>query len=1044
MKSRQRRQSAHPGNATSETSVKPHPRTLGWVGTSALAMGGSNQSLFLIAALFVGQGTIPGQGSAAVPLLFVGLLLSWAAAPAWVELVLMSKHRVGGIAAACTEAFKPYSPVLSALTGVCYWWGWVPTCGLTALLSASAIHQWILPGVPIAAIACALVSFFAVMNLCGLKVVNTLAIPIAGASAALAFLGVLIPVLSGHVDWRQATDFTLVTPFAGWFGGLTSIMAGLYLIGFAAPAFEAATCHVGETRSPEKNVPRAVFASGAMAAVFFILLPVVWLGALGPEPLGRDLAMSLGPIYAPLFGGAGKAVAIGFMMFNMFHGTLQPLAGAARTLSQLSEDGLLPRFLGRRLPNDSPWAATLLTAAVAIAFLLIGDPIWLIAAANFTYLISVCLPNVATWLLRRDAPDAARPFRAPRGTVGLGLAASGVWLLSAILGFQQFGLPTVLLGLAMAYSGAALYAWRKIEDRLARGLPMFQASLHLTLTGAMLVVLILDGAGYLLAVQSLGIHGSQLATALEDIFVAVAILTLAVGLVLPGIIGHYAQEISERARLLTTGAMRDFSSAMAALGRGDLDAAYVETAFTPVPVKSRDELGEMALSFNRLQDEVTTAAIGLDGAREGLRTSQAQLITANEALTLKIDESKRLYDELLVAKESAEAASIAKSQFLAVMSHEIRTPLNGVLGMAQAMERNSLSGEQKDRLDVIRQSGESLLAILNDILDISKIESGKLDLETAPFDLENVALGAHSAFTGLANNKGLSFGLVVAPAARGSYLGDSARIRQILYNLISNAVKFTAEGEVRVAIDRCDGNVIIRVSDTGIGISVEQAGRLFEPFVQADSSTTRKFGGTGLGLAICKELCSAMGGAIGVVCDPDGLTTFEVSLPLQALAGAPEAQRTALDAAAPSAISGDFRILAAEDNPINQLVLKTLLAQFDLTVTMVDDGQKAVEEWRTGDWDLVLMDIQMPLMDGPSATRRIRELEAETGRRATPIVALTANAMLHQVACYMAAGMNDVIAKPIDIRELLRVIQAVASAASYADVTLALRESRAA
>jgi CheY-like chemotaxis protein len=255
-------------------------------------------------------------------------------------------------------------------------------------------------------------------------------------------------------------------------------------------------------------------------------------------------------------------------------------------------------------------------------------------------------------------------------------------------------------------------------------------------------------------------------------------------------------------------------------------------------------------------------------------------------------------------------------------------------------------------------------------------------------------------------------------------------------------VKFTAEGEVRVSIDRCDGDVLIRVSDTGIGISAEQAGRLFEPFVQADSSTTRKFGGTGLGLAICKELCSAMGGAIDVVSQSGGLTTFEVRLPLEFLLGATEAQRRSLDAAESPPISEGFRILAAEDNPINQLVLKTLLAQFDLTVTVVDDGLKAVEAWRTGDWDLILMDVQMPLMDGPSATRRIRELEAESGRKAAPIVALTANAMVHQVASYMAAGMNDVIAKPIDIRELLRVIQAVANAASYDEATLALRSSR--
>lgn len=345
------------------TPSRPHPRTLGWMGTTALAMGGSNQSLFLIAALFVGQGNIPGQGSAAVPLLVIGLLLSWAAAPAWTELVLMWPNRVGGISAACAEAFRPYSPVLSALTGTCYWWGWVPTCGLTAVLSASAIQQWYLPGLPVEAVACALIAFFTAVNLCGIKWVVRLAIPIATASAMLAFLSSLVPVISGEVDWRQATDFTLTSPFAGLFGDITSVMAGLYLIGFAAPAFEAAACHVGETIDPNRNIPRAMWASAGMAGIYFLVLPVVWLGVLGPEPLGTDLAMALGPTFAPLLGGFGKAAAIWFIMFNMFHGTLQPLAGAARTLAQLSEDGLLPRFLASRTSTDCPWAATLLTAA---------------------------------------------------------------------------------------------------------------------------------------------------------------------------------------------------------------------------------------------------------------------------------------------------------------------------------------------------------------------------------------------------------------------------------------------------------------------------------------------------------------------------------------------------------------------------------------------------------------------------------------------------------------------------------------------------------
>ena len=616
-----------------DSGKRSHPRTIGWFGTTALAMGGSNQMIFLITALFIGQEDIPGQASAAVPLLMVGVLLSWAAAPAWTELVLMWPNRVGGISAACAEAFRPYSPVLSALTGTCYWWGWVPTCGLTALLSSAAIQQWYFPGVPVEAVAIALVLFFTAVNLCGIRWVTRLAIPVACASAALAFLSSLVPMLTGEVDWQQATTFTLTSPFPGWFGDVTSLMAGLYLIGFAAPAFEAAACHVGETVDPNVNVPRAMFASAAMAGLYFIVLPVVWLGALGPAQLGKDLALVLGPTFAPLLGGFGKAAAIWFIILNMFHGTMQPLAGAARTLSQLSEDGLLPRFLAWRTSTDCPWMATLLTATFSIVFMMMGDPIWLIAAANFTYLISVCMPNLAAWVLRRNEPDAARPYRAPRGTIMLGVGASAIWLLTAILGFQQFGLPTVLFGLALAYSGAGFYAWRVVEDRLRDGLPIFARTLHIKLTGAMLFVLVLDGAGYLMAVSRMTDVNKPVMAVLEDIFVAVALLTMAVGLVLPGMITYTATQVSDAAKRLAFGMLREFSQAMAALGRGDLDAAYVAVNVVPIRILSRDELGEMGESFNVLQQEVKKAALGLGEARQKMDASREELAVRLEQFT---------------------------------------------------------------------------------------------------------------------------------------------------------------------------------------------------------------------------------------------------------------------------------------------------------------------------------------------------------------------------------------------------------------------------
>jgi diguanylate cyclase (GGDEF)-like protein len=522
--------------------ARPHPRTIGAFGLTALALGGSNQSLYLIAVLFIGQGTIPGQGSAAIPLLIVGLLLSWAAAPGWTELVLMSPGRVGGIAAACSEAFRPYSPVLSALTGCCYMWGYIPGCGLSAIFAASVVHAWVLPQIPISVLAVAFISAIVAINLSGLRSISRVAIPVACASAGLAFLSAFTPIFAGTVDWREAVTFHLNTPFAGWFGNVSSVMAGLCLIGFAAPNIETATCYTGATIDPARNVPRAMLATCAIAGFYFIVLPIVWLGALGPQALGRDLALELGPTFAPLVGSGGKAMAVGFLVFNMFSDVLQPIAGASRTLSQLAEDGICPRFLARRLRNDAPWAAILVTTAAAVAFVLMGDPIRLIAAANFTYLIAICLASVAVWLLRRDAPDAERSYRAPPGTIALGLGAAAVWAAAAIFGFEQFGLPTILLGLLFAYLGVALYFWRMVEDRLREGLPGVTRSLHLTLTVAMAVVLLFDGTGYLIAVRCMAKTNVATIAALEDVFVVVALLTIGVGLVLPGMIAHHATE----------------------------------------------------------------------------------------------------------------------------------------------------------------------------------------------------------------------------------------------------------------------------------------------------------------------------------------------------------------------------------------------------------------------------------------------------------------------------------------------------------------------
>ncbi|HEX7947607.1 MAG TPA: ATP-binding protein [Phenylobacterium sp.] len=377
------------------------------------------------------------------------------------------------------------------------------------------------------------------------------------------------------------------------------------------------------------------------------------------------------------------------------------------------------------------------------------------------------------------------------------------------------------------------------------------------------------------------------------------------------------------------------------------------------------------------------------------------------------------------ARQAAEAANRAKSDFLATMSHEIRTPLNGVLGMAQAMERDPLAPMQRERLKVIRESGAELMDLLDDLLDLSRIDAGRLKLETHDFDLRAEVAAAHAAFAAEAQGKGLAYPLVVDPAVNGLWRGDSARVRQILSNLISNAVKFTHEGEVAVRLAKSASGIRLEVVDTGIGIAPDRVARLFEKFVQADASATRAYGGTGLGLAICQELCRAMGGAITVGSAPGSGSTFSLELPLRQVASAEPEEF--LPPAWSGPAEGMMRVLAAEDNPVNREVLKALLAQFDLEPTMVENGAEAVRAWESAHWDLILMDVQMPVMDGPTAAMTIRAREALTGRARTPIVAVTANTQAHQVASYRAAGMDDVVGKPINVAELFAAMVGAAA-----------------
>jgi len=436
-----------------------------------------------------------------------------------------------------------------------------------------------------------------------------------------------------------------------------------------------------------------------------------------------------------------------------------------------------------------------------------------------------------------------------------------------------------------------------------------------------------------------------------------------------------------------------------------------------------------------------------DDGQEVWAAGTSKLITDDQNRPLRmvgamrnITAQKQAEAALVQAKEEAEAANRAKSAFLATMSHEIRTPLNGVLGMAQALAADAeLNAVHRERIEVIRQSGESLLAILNDVLDLSKIEAGKLALETAQFEVGALAKTVHATFQAIAETKGVDFELSVDRAAQGVYEGDQMRVRQILWNLVSNALKFTEKGGVKVRIGRERGGLSLTVFDSGIGMTAPQLAGLFRKFEQADASTTRRFGGTGLGLAICRELAELMGGEITATSAPGMGSTFTVILPLKKIArAAPKPKRAAKARTRPAARDArPIRVLAAEDNSMNQLVLKTLLAQVGIEPEVVADGRQAVEAWEREAWDVILMDVQMPVMDGPTATALIRTRERSEGRARTPIIALTANAMSHQIAEYLQSGMDAFVAKPIEAQRLYEALQAAVDGESDAAETAA-------
>jgi signal transduction histidine kinase/DNA-binding NarL/FixJ family response regulator len=407
----------------------------------------------------------------------------------------------------------------------------------------------------------------------------------------------------------------------------------------------------------------------------------------------------------------------------------------------------------------------------------------------------------------------------------------------------------------------------------------------------------------------------------------------------------------------------------------------------------------------------------------------AELVSANQVLKREISQRERTEEELRQAKDAAEATTRAKGDFLANMSHEIRTPLNAVLGMIDLMLSAPLSDQQRDRAEVVKAATDALYSLLNDILDFSKIEAGKLDLAETNFSVKNVLTNAEALLAVRAQDKLLRLNCSIGDEVPSRLRGDPNRLRQILLNLGNNAIKFTDQGEISVHVDveeHDDDEVTLHfgVRDTGIGIAGDKLSSVFERFSQADSSTRRKYGGTGLGLAISSQLASAMGGRMWAESEPGRGSTFHFTARFKAGETTGEFDPTTTqDIVAAIDLTG-MRVLLAEDNIFNQAVALEVLGKQGCEVTVVPNGKEAVEAFRSKAFDIVLMDLQMPEMDGIEATRAIRKLEV-SGR--IPIIALTAHAFTEYRDRCLEAGMDEHLSKPIRLSELLTVLARFAS-----------------
>lgn len=908
---------------------------ISWLGTAAIGLGGANLTIYTLNSIVATQGTV------AVLLVIFAFFLTIFASFGYLELVLMYPNKVGGISAACEEGFRSYNPIMTNIIGVGYWLAWLMAASFASLYASTLMQKFFFPSLSINWCSTVLIIVITILNLGGLRWVQRFAIPIAAIAALSGFIITLYPIITDSISWEKATHFSLLSTISGDFGQLTSLMAGLYLLGWIVPGYECSLCYVGETIEPEKNVSRAMYACIFLASFYYGIYPFIWLGFMGPDAMAKDLTEGLISAYSPLINGVAKIGIVWFMIFNLFICLFAPLGGPPRTLAQLAKDGLVPEFFSLTSSRDVPWLALLITAFIAIAIIWAGAPTWLIAATNFQYLLCITSVSFIVWILRKTHPEKIRPYRAPTIFIYLGLFSAIMWLISTIFGFQQYGLSTMIIGITFAFIGIPLYFWRYARERYKNGLTLIPRTLHIKLTGTLIIVLLFDAIGYLIAVHNIDSTHSQLMIVLQDIFVVVALMTLTVGLILPGMIIHVAGEINEAAKRIIKNNLTTLSFAMEKLGSGNLEKTTLNYDVVPIKITTHDEIGEMAKSFNIMQDEIRKTAINFENVRVRLQKAITELKELNKTLEKKVEErtwtlatsnekltneismreaaqqkASSLHNELMVAARRAGMAEIATNTL-----HNVGNVLSSI-STSSSMVYEKLANSEIDNLvklaNLLKEHGADFKSFItedpkgklipNYIISLAdtwvnnkaKILTEVNELKKYIEHINNIISMQQSLSGALGMVEEVSIPEVIADAIAlnkmacrkekieiildlqdiNTVIQDRVRLLQILVNLIKNSIDALVERQNE------DKKIFINVYPVDkeyFQISVQDNGcgilpeNLVKIFLQG--FTTKKTG-HGFGLHGSANTAKALGGSLVGRSEGEGKgATFTLTLP---------------------------------------------------------------------------------------------------------------------------------------------------------------------